>query len=77
MFRVAVRCANLFHDEVEGGESVVTITRTVASRAELDELLERGVDLHGRCYCGHATPVTRANAILTDEGDDTGTNASV
>ncbi len=71
MLRVAVRCANLFHDEVEGGESIVTITRTVTSRAELEDLLRAGVDLHARCYCGHATPVTAANALLrADDAPD-------
>jgi hypothetical protein len=64
---VAVPCANLFHAEVEGGEPpLVTTARVVADRAELDELLGRRVDLHGRCYCGHVTAVTAADAVLID-----------
>jgi hypothetical protein len=72
MFRVATPCANLFHAEVEGGDDVVvTTTRTVVDRAELDELLGRGVEIHARCYCGHVTLVTTANALLlTEPADD-------
>ena len=68
MFRVAVPCANLFHDEVEGGEApLVATNHVVADRDELDALLVRGVDIHGRCYCGHVTAVATANAVLVDE----------
>ena len=63
---VAVMCPNLFHEEVEGSESLVTSNRTVADRDELDALLARGVQIHARCYCGHATSVTRANALLVE-----------
>lgn len=72
MLRVEVPCANLFHEEVEGGDSTVmiTIARAVASRAELDALLDAGVDLHGRCYCGHVTQVTGANALLREDDAD-------
>jgi hypothetical protein len=66
MFRVAVRCPNLFHDEVEGGESLVVTDRVVASAEELDELLGRGVEVHARCYCGYVTGVTSAAAMLVD-----------
>ena len=67
MFRVSVPCANLFHDEVEGGEApLVGTTHEVADRPALDALLERGVDIHGRCYCGHVTAVTADNAVLVD-----------
>lgn len=65
MFRVAAPCANLFHAEVEGSDDVVvTTSRTVADRAELDDLLRRGVEVHARCYCGHVTFVTPTNALL-------------
>jgi hypothetical protein len=68
MPRVAVSCANLFHEEVEGDEApVITTSRSVADRAELDDLLGRKVQIHGRCYCGHVTSVTPANALLIDE----------
>lgn len=68
MPRVAVTCANLFHEEVEGDDAPVIATpRTVADRAELDDLLERRVQIHGRCYCGHVTSVTTDNALLIDE----------
>jgi hypothetical protein len=67
---VAVMCPNLFHAEVEGGESLVPTDRTVADRAELDELLARGVEIHARCYCGHATMVTPTNAQLVEHRDD-------
>lgn len=68
--RVAVPCANLFHEETEGGEPPVNATaRTVADRVELDELLGRKVQMHGRCYCGHVTSVTVDNAVLLDEPD--------
>lgn len=63
---VAVRCPNLFHDEVEGGESIIPTDRTVHDRAELDEIVERGVEIHARCYCGRSTTVTKANALLLD-----------
>ncbi len=67
MFVVAVRCPNLFHEEVEGDvESIVTTSRTVADRAELDDLLARRVEIHARCYCGHATSVTSKNALLLE-----------
>ena len=70
MSRVAVSCANLFHEEVEGGEApLITTPRSVADRAELDDLLDRKVQIHGRCYCGHVTAVTAANAVLVDEPD--------
>lgn len=73
MYRVAVPCANLFHEEVEGGEPpLITTARSVATRAELDELLGRKVQVHGRCYCGHVTAVTVANAVLVDEPDAEG-----
>jgi|GEM_PF-6720776 len=73
MFRVAVPCANLFHEEIEGGEPPVNVTaRVVADRSELDELLGRQVQMHGRCYCGHVTSVTVANAVLVDEPDTDG-----
>ena len=67
MFRVAVRCPNLFHDEVEGGESIVVTDRLVASREELDELVGRGVEIHARCYCGYVTAVTSSAAMLVEE----------
>lgn len=68
MARVAVRCSNLFHEEVEGGDApLITTSREVADRAELDDLLGRNVQIHGRCYCGHVTAVTSANAQLIDE----------
>ncbi len=63
---VAVRCPNLFHDEVEGGESIVPTDRQVADRAELEQLVARGVEIHARCYCGSSTTVTMANALLLD-----------
>lgn len=70
MFRVAVPCANLFHEEVEGGEApLITTSRTVETRDELDELLGRKVQVHGRCYCGHVTAVTVANAVLVEHAD--------
>ena len=68
MYRVAVPCANLFHEEVEGGEPpLLTTSRSVESRGELDELLGRKVQVHARCYCGHVTAVMVANAVLVDE----------
>ena len=67
MFRVTVRCPNLFHDEVEGGESIVVTDRLVASADELDELLARGVEIHARCYCGYVTAVTSSAAVLVAE----------
>lgn len=71
MPRVAVSCANLFHAEVEGDDAPVIITsRTVADRDELDDLLGRKVQIHGRCYCGHVTSVTEANALLVDDDVD-------
>lgn len=63
---VAVLCPNLFHAEQEGGESLVLTDRVVADRAELDALLERGVEVHARCYCGHSTLVTARNAQLVE-----------
>lgn len=67
MFVVAVRCPNLFHEEVEGDvESIVPSGRTVVDRAELDDLLARGVEIHARCYCGHVTAVTTKNALLLE-----------
>jgi hypothetical protein len=73
MFRVAVPCANLFHEEVEGNESpLITTSRTVEDRAELDDLLGRRVQVHGRCYCGHVTAVTAANAVLVAVDADEG-----
>jgi len=71
MFSVAVKCKNLFHSEIEGSESIVPVDRQVADRDELDALLDRGVDVHGRCYCGHATKVTKANALLVDPTSQT------
>ena len=63
-------CVNLFHEEIEGGDApILTTPRTVADRAELDDLLARKVQIHGRCYCGHVTAVTAANALLLDEVD--------
>ncbi len=70
MFSVAVRCKSLFHEEIEGSESIVLLDRQVADQAELDALLDRGVDLHGRCYCGHATKVTKANVLLIEPSVD-------
>jgi hypothetical protein len=68
MLRVAVPCSNLFHEEIEGNDApVLTTTRSVQDRDELDDLLARKVQIHGRCYCGHVTAVTRANALLIDE----------
>jgi hypothetical protein len=64
---VAVACPNLFHAEQEGGESLVLTDRTVADRAELDALLDRGVEIHARCYCGRSTRVTRRNAQLVEQ----------
>jgi len=66
---VAVRCPNLFHDEVEGSESIVPTNRVVADRDELDALLDRRVEIHARCYCGRPTMVTKQNAILLDEDE--------
>ena len=63
---VAVLCRNRFHDEVEGSESTVITTTSVDGREELDALLDRGVEIHGRCYCGHSTMITKANALLVD-----------
>jgi len=63
---VAVRCPNLFHDEVEGGESIIPTDRQVADRAELEEIVARGVEIHARCYCGRSTTVTMANALLLE-----------
>jgi hypothetical protein len=63
---VAVKCANLFHDEVEGLESIVSTRRIVQDRAELERLLAKGVEVHARCYCGHVTPVTEQNAVLVE-----------
>ena len=65
---VAVQCPNLFHDEVEGSQSIAETATTVADRGELDALLARGVELHARCYCGHSTTVTAINALLIDAG---------
>ena len=71
MPRVAVSCANLFHEEVEGDDAPVIITsRTVADRDELDDLIGRKVQIHGRCYCGHVTSVTASNALLVDDEPD-------
>ena len=65
---VAVECSNLFHEEIEGtGTYTVVTDRVVADRAELDDLLARGVEIHGRCYCGHTTMVTGRNALLVDD----------
>jgi hypothetical protein len=61
-----VTCPNLFHPEQEGGESLILTDRVVADRAELDALLERGVEIHARCYCGRSTMVTPGNAQLVD-----------
>lgn len=63
---VAVVCPNLFHDEVEGSESLVVTPTVVADRDELDALLDRGVEIHGRCYCGHSTLVNTTNALLVE-----------
>jgi len=63
---VAVKCPNLFHDEVEGSESIVLTNRTVEDRDELDALLDRRVEIHARCYCGRPTLVTKQNALLVD-----------
>lgn len=63
---VAVRCPNRFHDEVEGGESLVLTDRVVADRDELEALLARGVEVHARCYCGHTTMVKAVDALLVD-----------
>jgi hypothetical protein len=63
---VAVTCPNLFHPEQEGGVSLILTDRVVTDRAELDALLDRGVEIHARCYCGHSTLVTRDNAELVD-----------
>lgn len=73
MLRVVVPCANLFHEEIEGTDApMLTTSRTVEDRAELDALLDRRVQIHGRCYCGHVTSVTVANAVLLDEDVDAG-----
>jgi hypothetical protein len=63
---VAVTCPNLFHVEQEGSVSLVMTDRVVADRAALDALLDRGVEIHARCYCGRSTTVTKANAELVD-----------
>lgn len=63
---VAVTCPNLFHTEQEGGVSLIMTDRVVADRAELDELLGRGVEIHARCYCGRSTTVTAGNAELVE-----------
>jgi hypothetical protein len=63
---IAVTCPNLFHDEQEGGVSLVLTDRAVADRAELDALLARGVEVHARCYCGRSTTVTGGNAELIE-----------
>jgi len=67
-FTVAVRCPNLFHDEVEGGESIIPTDRTVRDRAELEAIVARGVEIHARCYCGRSTTVTKANALFIAPG---------
>jgi len=69
---VAVRCPNLFHDEVEGSESIVPTNRVVADREELDALLDRRVEVHARCYCGRPTMITKKNAILLDDPEPPG-----
>ena len=66
MRTVAVACPNLFHAEQEGGESLVMTNRVVDGRAELDALLEQGVEIHARCYCGRSTTVTKRNAQLVE-----------
>jgi hypothetical protein len=66
MVIVAVACPNLFHAEQEGGESLVMTDRAVADRAELQALLDRGVEIHARCYCGRSTPVSMGNAELVE-----------
>lgn len=63
---VAVTCPNLFHAEQEGGVSLIMTDRVVGDRAELDALLERGVEIHARCYCGRSTMVTALNGQLVD-----------
>jgi hypothetical protein len=63
---VAVTCPNLFHVEQEGSVSLILTDREVADRAELAALLERGVEIHARCYCGRSTTVTSANAELVE-----------
>ena len=63
---VAVTCPNLFHVEQEGGVSLIMTDRVVADRAELDALLDRGVEVHARCYCGRSTMVTTRNAELVE-----------
>ena len=63
---VAVTCPNLFHTEQEGSVSLVLTDRVVAGRAELDDLLSRGVEIHARCYCGRSTMVTKTNAELVE-----------
>ena len=59
-----VALAYLFHEEQEGGVSLVMTDRVVADRAELDEVLGRGIEIHARCYCGKSTTVTTSNARL-------------
>jgi hypothetical protein len=63
---VAVTCPNLFHPEQEGGVSLILTDRSVSDRAELEALLERGVEIHARCYCGRSTMVTTRNAELVE-----------
>ena len=70
MLTVAVTCPNLFHLEQEGSTSRVVTDTEVADRTELDQLLERGVEIHARCYCGRSTTVTATNAELVDPGTE-------
>jgi hypothetical protein len=46
---------------------LVVTSQVVTDRDELDALLARGVDIHGRCYCGHVTAVDPSVAVLVDE----------
>lgn len=66
MLTIAVVCPNLFHAEQEGGEALVRTDSVVSDRAELDAMLERGVEIHARCYCGRSTMVTSRNAELIE-----------
>ena len=63
---VAVTCPNLFHVEQEGSVSLILTDRVVESREELDALLDKGVEIHARCYCGRSTTVTPRNAELVE-----------